>query len=479
MRERRSAHDPGRVVRDLAVMLASGGSHLSDLRAVRDQEPLFGQVASDATAWRTVEAISRGPELFAALRGCRRKAREGAWASGAEPTGPLFIDLDAPLIETGSEKEGAEGTFKGSYGFHPMLSYLDRPADPCGGEPLAAALRPGNAGANTLADQIEVAEEALEQLPAGLAADTEIVLRSDSAGATHELLEWAREGGVRFSVGFDLTESVRKAICQIPAERWAPTLSRDGSPQENGEVAEATDLIDLSAWPQGSRLIVRRERAHPGAQLSFTDEDGHRFQAILTDREGGAAELKQDHRARARCEDRIRCAKQMGLELLPFQGFGMNAVWVELVLISQAVVAWADALVLRGEFQGLEPKGLSYRALHTAGRLAFHARRATLRLEWRWPWACELAAAFARLRGLPSPPADSGPGPAESGRHPQIDLGANPGLGLRGKWAKSALTGPAGVFSGQPGTRQQLHLRSRAASATHGRLLNDPGLLAH
>jgi Transposase DDE domain group 1 len=403
MRERRGAHDPGRVVRDLAVMLASGGSHLSDLRAVRDQEPLFGAVASDATAWRTVEAIAGEPERMGALRGARRKARERAWAAGAEPEGPFFIDLDPTLIEAGSEKEGAAPTFKKGFGFHPMLAFLDRPGDPCGGEPLAGLLRPGNAGANTVADQIEVAEEALEQLPAEHAADSEIVLRFDSAGATHGLLNWAREGRIRFSIGFDLTEPVRKAIARIPDQRWTSAFNQDGSPRDNGEVAEATDLIDLSSWPQGSRLIVRRERPHPGAQLSFTDADGHRFQAILTDRAGDAVELERDHRARARCEDRIRCAKAMGLELLPFGNFEMNAVWMELVLIAGALLAWIDTLLLRGELSGLEPKRLRYRALHTAARLAFHARRATLRLERRWPWAEELAAAFARLRELPAP----------------------------------------------------------------------------
>lgn len=403
MRERRGAHDPGRVVRDLTVMLASGGEHLCDLRAVRDQEALFGAVASDATAWRTIEAISRDPNLLGALRAARRAAREGAWAAGAEPEGPLFIDLDPTLIEAGSEKEGAAPTFKKGFGFHPMLAFLDRPADPCGGEPLAGLLRPGNAGANTVIDQIEVAEEALEQLPADIAADAKIVLRFDSAGATHGLLDWAREGGVRFSVGFDLTEPVREAIAQIPDQRWTSALNQDGSARDNGEVAEATDPIDLSGWPQGSRLIVRRERPHPGAQLSFTDADGHRFQAILTDRAGEAAHLEREHRARARCEDRIRCAKQTGLELLPFAGFAMNAVWMELVLIAQLLLALTDTLLLRGELQGLEPKRLRYRALHTAGRLAFHARRATLRLERRWPWAEELAAAFGRLRELPAP----------------------------------------------------------------------------
>lgn len=403
MRERRGTHDPGRVVRDLAVMLASGGEHLCDLAAVRDQEPLFGPVASDSTARRTIEAIARDPGLLGALRAARRSARERAWAAGAEPEGPLFVDLDATLIEVASEKQGAAGDYKGGFGFHPMLAFLDRPGDPCGGEPLAGMLRPGNAGANTAADQIEVAEEALEQLPAEIAAGAEIVLRCDSAGAGHDLLDWAREGGVRFSVGLGLTAPVREAIARIPDRRWVSALAQDGSARENGEVCEATDLIDLSAWPEGSRLIVRRERPHPGAQLSFTDSGGHRFQAILTDREGDVACLEREHRARARCEDRIRCAKQTGLERLPFFDFEMNAVWLELVLIAQLLLALTDTLLLRGGLSGLEPKRLRYRALHAAGRLAFHARRATLRLQRRWPWAQELAAAFARLGQLPAP----------------------------------------------------------------------------
>jgi hypothetical protein len=89
---------------------------------------------------------------------------------------------------------------------------------------------------------------------------------------------------MRVSFGYDLTESVRTAILQTPADAWVQALDQDGSARENGQVVELTDRLDLSSWPSGSRLIVRRERPHPGAQLSFTDHDGYRFQAILTDR---------------------------------------------------------------------------------------------------------------------------------------------------------------------------------------------------
>ena len=397
MRERRSRHDPGRTVRDLAVMLADGGECLSDLGAVREQEPLFGSVASDATAWRTIAEIASDPERLEALRAARKAARERAWEAGAAPE-EITIDLDATLIQSRSEKDGAAGNFKGGFGFHPMLAYLDSST-----EALAGELRPGNAGANTAADQVAVAEAAVEQLPAEVAAEAEIVLRCDSAGATHELLEWCREGRIGFSVGFDLTEAVRTAILAIPDRDWVSALAQDGSERQNGEVAEATDLLDLSAWPEGSRVIVRRERPHPGAQLAFTDLGGHRFQAILTDQAGEAAEAERCHRARARVEDRIRAGKETGLAKLPFSDFEMNAVWLELALIAQDLFAWTNRLLLRGELANLEPKRLRHRALHVAARLAFSGRRATLRIQRSWPWAEELRAAFERLRLLPEP----------------------------------------------------------------------------
>jgi hypothetical protein len=397
MRERRSGHDPGHVLRDLAMMLADGGEALADLGAIREQAPLFGAVASDSTAYRAIERIASEPELLDGLRSARKLARERAWGLGLAPE-RVTVDLDATLLGSHSEKEGAAGNFKGGFGFHPMLAYFEETS-----EAAAGLLRPGNAGANTAADQIAVAEAALEQIPAERIEGIEVLLRTDSAGAVHELLEWAREGGIRYSVGFDLTEPVREAIAQIPAGRWTPAAEQDGSARENGEVAEASDLIDLSAWPQGSRLLVRRERPHPGAQLSFTDDDGHRFQAILTDQEGAdIAVLECRHRARARAENQIADDKDTGLAKLPFRAFAMNAVWLELVLIAHDLLAWTKALLLSGELACSRPKRLRHRLLHVAARLAFSGRRARLRLQASWPWAEQLARAFAKLRDLPA-----------------------------------------------------------------------------
>jgi DDE family transposase len=398
LRRRRGGHDPGRVIRDLAVMLADGGDCLADLRAVRDQQVLFGPVASDATAFRVIDAIARDPDGLERLRAAHARARERAWALIGAPE-RLTIDLDATLITSHSEKEGAAGTFKRGFGFHPMLAYAHETGEALGGE-----LRPGNAGANTAADQIAVLEAALAQIPAAHIERIEILLRADSAGATHELIDYCRQTRIRFSVGYDLTEPVRRAIVDLPASAWSAALDADASARPNGEIAELTEHLDLSAWPAGSRVIVRRERPHPGAQLAFTDHDGHRLQAILTDQPGvEIAALERQHRQRAGCEDHIRNDKDTGLRNLPFRDFEHNRVWLALVALAHDLIAWTQRLLLSGELARAEPKRLRYRLLHIAARLAFHARGARLRLQATWPWATELAAAFARLNALPPP----------------------------------------------------------------------------
>jgi hypothetical protein len=397
MRERRGRHDPGRVVRDLAVMLADGGDCLADLRAVRDQQPLFGPVASDATAFRVIDRIAGDSALLGALRAARARARAAAWDAGAAPE-RIVIDIDATLITAHSEKDGAAGTFKRGFGFHPLLAYLDESR-----EALAGVLRPGNAGANTAADHIDMVDLALEQLPRQVVEQAQIVVRTDSAAATHELTDELRVAKINFLMGLDLTAGVREAILGLPEQTWRPAVRQDGGTREGAWVAELTDHLDLSAWPEGARVIVRRERPHPGAQLSFTDHDGHRFLATLTDVAGNPVELECLHRARASAEDRVRNGKQTGLENLPFRDFDHNAVWLELSLIAQDLIAWTQALALTGDLAVCEPKTLRYRLLHTAARVAFHARRATLRLQRTWPWATALAAAFARLAALPPP----------------------------------------------------------------------------
>jgi len=397
VRRRRGSHDPGRVIADLAVMLADGGDCLSDLRAMRDQAPLFGLVASASTAFRLVDQIAGDPEGLERLRAARARARARAWKLAGAPS-ELTIDVDATLIASHSEKEGAAGNFKGGYGFHPLLAYADETE-----EALAGELRAGNAGANTAADQVQVAERALQQIPAERIETIKLLLRVDTAGATHDLLDWAREGQIRYSVGYDLTDQVRAAILKTPEHAWGAAVDQDGTERPNGQVTEITGHLDLTTWPEGSRVIVRRERPHPGAQLTFTDHDGYRFQAILTDQtDPDIAVLERRHRARARVEDHIRNDKDTGLRNLPFRDFEHNRVWLELVLIAHDLICWTQRLLLTGELAKAEPKRLRYRLLHVAARLAYHARTATLRLQATWPWARELAAAFARLKALPA-----------------------------------------------------------------------------
>ena len=396
IKQRRRGHAPGRVIRDLAVMLADGGECVSDLGAVRDQQSLFGPVASDSTAFRVIDRIASEPKLLDALRAAHARARERFWERHGAPE-RLTIDVDATLITAHSEKENAAGNYKGGYGFHPLQAYADETREALGG-----LLRPGNAGANTAADHVAVLDRALEQVPARHIERIEILVRADSAGATHGLIDYCREAKMRFSVGYELTEPVRAAILEIPDDAWVVALDQDGSLRDNGEVAEITAGVELSSWPDGSRLIVRRERPHPGAQLSFSDHDGHRFQAILTDQTGGIAELERRHRARARVEDRIRDDKDTGLAKFPFKQFALNEVWLEIVLLAHDLIVWTQALLLDGELAKAEPKRLRYRLLHVAARIAFHGRRGRLRLQHDWPWGEQLLAAFQKLKALPA-----------------------------------------------------------------------------
>jgi Transposase DDE domain group 1 len=353
-------NEPGRVARDLAVMLADGGDALTDLGALRDQPTLFGHVASDPTAYRCVERLDAG--LLAHIRDARAAARTRAWGLAKAPR-RVVLDIDATLLTAHSEKERAAGTYKGGYGFHPLLCF-----EAGTGEALSGILRPGNAGSNTAADHVAVLERALAQLPQGAAGPGTLV-RCDSAGATHDFLAAVLARGLAFSVGRDLSERVRAACLAVRQEAWLPALDSEGDPHDGAWVA-ALDL-DLSAWPEGTRAICRRERPHPGAQLSFSDADGHRFQVLLTN--------------------------------LPFRSSAMNAAWLELVLTAVDLLSWTRRLLLAGTaLAACEPKRLRYRLLHVAGRIARHARGARLRLPRSWPWAQTLAAAFARLQALPS-----------------------------------------------------------------------------
>jgi DDE family transposase len=397
----RRRHPDAAVLRDLAVMLADGGDCLSDLAVLRDQPALFGPVASTPTAWRVVERTASDPDGLARLRAARAHARARAWTAGGDPDVELLIiDADATLVLAQTDaKEGAAGTYKHSFGFAPLLAYLDRGQAP--GEPLAGILRPGNAAPGAAEDLIALVDQALAQLP-GSASDQPVLVRSDSAGASTRLAWHLRERRVGFSLGMPIDAHVREAILAQPEHAWTPAVDPDGQVRPGAAACELTGWIDLHTWPAGTRAICRREDAHPGAQLRFTDHDGHRFQVFLTDQaDPDLARLELRHRQRARVEDRIRAAKTTGLANLPFDRWRRNQVWLELVLAAQDLTCWTQALLLDGHLARAEPKALRYRLLHMAARVVRHARRLMLRLQASWPWAAELARAFARLRALP------------------------------------------------------------------------------
>jgi hypothetical protein len=386
------------------VTLADGGECLADLGALRDQLDLFGEVASDSTAFRVIDSIDE--QCLERLRRAVALARTRAWQLGARPQRRekrkrpelTVIDIDATLTTAHSEKEQAAGNFKRGYGHHPLLCYLDET-----GEAPAGILRPGNAGSNTACDHKQVLDLALGQLdPRALAG--EILVRADGAGATHELCTYCREGSLRFSFGFDLDERVREAIVKLPESAWRRAIRPDGKKRKHSWVAELTEHVDLSSWPERSRLIARRTKLKEGDQQSFQDHDGYRLAVFITDQPGkDIRRLDLIHRGHARVEDRIREGKDCGLRNLPFKSFEHNQVWLWLVGLAQDLIAWAKQLCLADQARAWELKRLRYRLLHQSGRIARHARRTILRLCRDWPWSGQLEAAFARLQALPPP----------------------------------------------------------------------------
>lgn len=412
-------HDPGVVLRDVAVMLADGGTALRDLDAYRHQHVLFGQVASAPTACRTIGAVAEDPEVIAGLAEARRAARAHAWEAGAappvvaraadpeteDPTEPLALDLDATIIEAGSDdKEGAAPTFKATFGFHPILACLDRGDGR--GEALAALLRPGNAGANTAADNIAVLDKALAQLPE-LPEDLTVLIRGDVGLATHAFTGRVRALGHRFSVSYEVTDAVVAAIRGLEEADWSPAVRQDNTLRPGAAVAEITDRVALAEdWPSRSRLIVRREPLHPGAQQTIADYDGFRFTVLLTDQQDeGPATLDRRHRARAHIEDRIRIAKDTGLRKLPCERFERNELWVQLVMAAIDLLAFTQALTLDdvAALRVAEPKTLRHRLLHAPARIVRHARRSAVKIFEDFVHATDLVVAYARLQAIPAP----------------------------------------------------------------------------
>jgi hypothetical protein len=370
---------------------------------LRELADRLGQVVSTPTAWRVLERAARTPMGWP---GCGPPRHTPAPVRGRLAPHPdpelLIVDADATLVLAHSDaKEGAAGTYKGSFGFAPLLAYLDRGQTP--GEPLAGILRPGNAPLGATDDLVELVDLALHSSPLPTCRCwCEAIAPGPAPGwpGTCASAAWGSPWACR-QTSTSARRSPRspgsldargRRRRQAPSQRRGLRADRLGRP---GQLAGGHP----PAVPPGGRP--------PRCAARFTDLDGHRFQVFVfqvfvTDQgDGDLAALELRHRQRARVEDRIRAAKATGLRNLPVDRWRRNQVWLELVLTAQDLVCWAQALLLDGPLAVAEPKTLRYRLWHQAARIVRHARRTILRLQRSWPWASELAAAFARLRALP------------------------------------------------------------------------------
>jgi hypothetical protein len=404
---------PGAVFADLAAAVADGADCIDGVgQLCGDREHVFGATASTTTMWRLVDQRIDAPHL-PGVRRARAAARAAAWAGGANPPAGqcLYIDIDATLvIDHSDNKDNAAPTWKKSFGHHPLLAFLDRP-EIAGGEALAGLLRAGNAGSNTAADHITVLEQALASLPPDWRPGPHpgaprVVVRSDSAGATHAFAQACSDHGAGFSFGYPVDARVQDAVDTLNrGDAWYPAIDSGGEIRDGAWVAEATDLVNLSTWPAGTRLILRKERPHPGAQLRFTDADGMRVTAFITDTPHGIiagqlAGLELRHRQHARVEDRIREAKAAGLANLPCHDFQANAAWLEIILAAADLVAWAKLIGFTDapELARCEIHAFRYRVLHVAARITRGARQLRLRIDATWRWATAIATAWQRIR---------------------------------------------------------------------------------
>lgn len=403
--ERLPLHDRGKVLVQSMLMLAGGGESCADIEHLRSQASLFGAVPSDSTLYRTLRRID--PATLSGLWAAMGQTRAEVWRRSAATTGtaPVVLDIDASLHEVHSEnKEETGANYKGGYGFHPIYCFADAT-----GETLGVVLRPGNAGANTIDDHVAVLDQAIAQLPDEIAEGHHpgddparvrraVQVRTDAAGCT-DFVWHARERNVGFAVVARSNAQVQAAISRVEVDDhcWAPALRQDGEERPGAAVAELTDLVDLSDWPEGTRLIVRREPLHPGAQQTLFPSTTFRYWGHYTDAEGDPVELDVHMRAHAHVEDHIRRLKDSGAQRFPFTDIDANRTWLALVGFADSLVRWFQLLCLTGPLAVAEPKRLRWTLWHTPARLVRKAGRRVVRIIEGWPTTDELLSAYRRV----------------------------------------------------------------------------------
>jgi hypothetical protein len=399
-------HDRGKVLVQTALMLAGGGESCLDIEYLRNGGDLFGAVPSDTTLNRTFHEIT--PEKRTAIVGALADVRAEVWrhSSLSEGTDPVVLDIDASLVEIHSEnKEQAAPTYKGGYGFHPMFCFADAT-----GETLSALLRPGNAGANTVADHLVVLDAALAQLPGATRAGhrpgddptlavRQVVVRADSAGCTEGFLGACRDRNVGFFVSARSNAQVAAAIFDAIGidEVWLDAIDHDGELREGTKVADLTPLIDTSTLPERTRLIVRQEPLHQGAQRSLFPSLDYRYWGFYTDQEGDPRDLDVTMRAHAHVEQHICRLKDSGLTRFPFTGFDDNQAWLLTVVMAADLVRWFQLLCCDGSWRVARPKALRWGIFHAPGRLVHSARQRIVRIIEHWPSADALLEAYRRI----------------------------------------------------------------------------------
>ena len=408
--ERAARHDRGTVLTQAMLMLAGGGNSCADIEQLRIQDRLFGDVCSDTTLYRTVRQVT-APRLVDLVTAVA-SVRAGVWRRMSATTGTatVVLDIDASLVEVHSEnKQGTGPTYKGGFGFHPLLCFAD-----CTGEALAALLRPGNAGANTVVDHLSVLDTAVAQLPSEIAAghhagddpgvgNRAVQVRADSAGCTDGFVHGCRQRNIGFAVVARSNASIHAAISRIDTKdeaRWCPAIRAVGDPAQRSQVTEITDLVDLTAWPAGTRLIVRRERLHEGAQRSLFPSQRYRYWGHYTDAAGTPAVLDKHMRAHAHVEENIKRLKDSGLERFPFTDLDANRAWLQLVCTADSLVRWFQQLCCTGPLAKAAPKRLRWELWHTPARIIRQARHDIIRIIDDWPSTNDLINAYRHIATL-------------------------------------------------------------------------------